>query len=104
LLDGLSACAAQDRLNDALEGLSARELARLLDEWEFVARRDQWPPPLAANDAPWRTWLILGGRGAGKTRAGAEWVKALALGRANFRRGRSAASRLSARRRRMCAK
>ena len=28
----------------------------------------------------WRTWLVLGGRGAGKTRAGAEWVKARALG------------------------
>ncbi len=80
----MSACAAQGRLNEALEGLSARELARLLDEWEFVARRDQWPPHLAASGAPWRTWLILGGRGAGKTRAGAEWVKALALGRAQF--------------------
>ncbi|MGJ0532670.1 DNA-packaging protein [Methylocystis sp.] len=84
MLDGLSACAAQGRLNETLEGLSARELARLLDEWEFVARRDQWPPHLAASGAPWRTWLILGGRGAGKTRAGAEWVKALALGRAQF--------------------
>ena len=29
----------------------------------------------------WRVWLILGGRGAGKTRAGAEWVRAKALGR-----------------------
>ncbi|MDR3496208.1 MAG: terminase family protein, partial [Ancalomicrobiaceae bacterium] len=28
----------------------------------------------------WTTWLLLGGRGAGKTRAGAEWVKAMALG------------------------
>ena len=28
----------------------------------------------------WRSWLILGGRGAGKTRAGAEWVRARALG------------------------
>jgi phage terminase large subunit-like protein len=27
-----------------------------------------------------RNWLILGGRGAGKTRAGAEWIRALALG------------------------
>jgi phage terminase large subunit-like protein len=27
-----------------------------------------------------RNWLVLGGRGAGKTRAGAEWVRALALG------------------------
>ena len=44
--------------------------------------RDQQLPP--CNDegnadvvADWRTWLMLGGRGAGKTRAGAEWVKAL---------------------------
>jgi phage terminase large subunit-like protein len=26
----------------------------------------------------WTTWLVLGGRGAGKTRAGAEWVRAIA--------------------------
>jgi phage terminase large subunit-like protein len=31
-------------------------------------------------DAAWRVWLLLGGRGAGKTRAGAEWVRAVALG------------------------
>ncbi len=30
----------------------------------------QLPP-----DGDWRTWVILGGRGAGKTRAGAEWVR-----------------------------
>lgn len=30
--------------------------------------------------APWRVWLVMGGRGAGKTRAGAEWVRAKALG------------------------
>jgi phage terminase large subunit-like protein len=29
-------------------------------------------------DTDWRTWLILGGRGAGKTRAGAEWVRDVA--------------------------
>jgi phage terminase large subunit-like protein len=28
----------------------------------------------------WRHWLVLGGRGAGKTRTGAEWVRAKALG------------------------
>lgn len=32
------------------------------------------------NGAPWTTWLMLGGRGAGKTRAGAEWVRALVAG------------------------
>jgi len=80
----LSASAANGRLDEALEGFSAAELARLLDDWEFCARKDQWPPLLAANGAPWRVWLILGGRGAGKTRAGAEWVKGLALGRPQF--------------------
>jgi phage terminase large subunit-like protein len=30
--------------------------------------------------AAWHTWLILGGRGAGKTRAGAEWVNGMAGG------------------------
>lgn len=28
----------------------------------------------------WRTWVILGGRGAGKTRAGAEWVRSIVEG------------------------
>lgn len=32
----------------------------------------------------WRVWLILGGRGSGKTRAGAEWVSGMALGFAPF--------------------
>ncbi len=54
------------------------ELASLLGDWPVWARDDQLPPPIAGDG--WRTWLILGGRGAGKTRAGAEWVRALALG------------------------
>lgn len=41
----------------------------LLQDWFFWARDEQRPPP-----GSWRTWLFLGGRGAGKTRAGAEWV------------------------------
>ncbi|MEO1149499.1 MAG: terminase family protein [Pseudomonadota bacterium] len=42
--------------------------------WEVQRRADQTPP--RHND--WTTWLLLGGRGAGKTRAGAEWVNRLA--------------------------
>lgn len=30
--------------------------------------------------ANWKTWLLLGGRGSGKTRAGAEWVRSIAIG------------------------
>ena len=52
--------------------------------WPIFARRDQRPPLAAANDEPWTTWLLIGGRGAGKTRAGAEWVRALATGAVNF--------------------
>ena len=33
----------------------------------------QLPP-----EGDWRTWVVMGGRGAGKTRAGAEWVRTLA--------------------------
>jgi phage terminase large subunit-like protein len=44
----------------------------LLDDWLLWSRAPQRPP---AGD--WRTWLFLGGRGAGKTRAGAEWVSEL---------------------------
>lgn len=35
------------------------------------ARGDQWPPP----GADWFVWLIISGRGAGKTRTGAEWCR-----------------------------
>lgn len=51
------------------------EVAELKYEWGLWARDAQLPP---AGD--WTTWLVLGGRGSGKTRAGAEWVRALATG------------------------
>lgn len=41
--------------------------------WEMQARWPQLAPP-----GDWRTWLILAGRGFGKTRAGAEWVRMIA--------------------------
>ena len=84
MLAGSSICAAKGSLGELIAGFSARELAILLADWEFCAREDQWPPLLAPGGAPWRVWLILGGRGAGKTRAGAEWVRAIARGRPQF--------------------
>lgn len=41
--------------------------------WSLQSHRAQRPPP---ND--WSLWLIMAGRGFGKTRAGAEWVRAVA--------------------------
>ena len=40
------------------------------DDWLALAREDQLAP-----DGDWSVWMMLAGRGAGKTRAGAEWVK-----------------------------
>ena len=41
--------------------------------WEIHAREAQLAPP-----GDWRIWLIMAGRGFGKTRAGAEWVRMIA--------------------------
>jgi len=39
-------------------------------------KMDTQKPP----EGDWTNWLLLGGRGSGKTRAGAEWVRAAATG------------------------
>src|SRR5947207_10478769 len=64
-----------------LANLKPAEVERFLCDWPVYVHDHQLPPALTQNGLPWRTWLILGGRGAGKTRAGAEWVRGLALGR-----------------------
>jgi phage terminase large subunit-like protein len=46
------------------------EPAALEFDWQFWGRRNQLEPP-----GDWTNWLILAGRGYGKTRTGAEWVK-----------------------------
>lgn len=43
-----------------------------MHDWRFFAREDQLPPP-----GSWQFWLYLAGRGAGKTRSGAEFVRSL---------------------------
>ena len=76
----MSASTRNGWLGRALAELSADEVRRLYYDWLVWARDDQLPPAATASASPWRVWLILGGRGAGKTRAGAEWVRAKALG------------------------
>jgi phage terminase large subunit-like protein len=75
---GLIDCAAAGMLNELFEGYTAREYERLLADWSFTAGLAQFP--LFLPIPKWRIWLFLGGRGAGKTRAGAEWVRGLATG------------------------
>jgi phage terminase large subunit-like protein len=57
---------------------------RLLYDWKFWGRPNQIAPP-----GNWLTWLILAGRGFGKTRAGSEWIRAMVCGPTPMSRGRS---------------
>ena len=72
-----------DVQRDFLDALSDAELAALPYLFEFWALEHQLPP-----DGDWSTWTILGGRGAGKTRAGAEWVRAQVEGARPLDEGR----------------
>jgi phage terminase large subunit-like protein len=65
------ACATQTEVDAFLGGLSENALAALPWMFEFWALAHQLPP-----EGAWKTWVIMGGRGAGKTRAGSEWVRA----------------------------
>ena len=62
-----------------LATLTPAELEALPFAWPFWARPDQMaPPPLkdeALGTTPWRIWALIAGRGAGKTRSAAEWVR-----------------------------
>jgi len=51
--------------------LTSAEARALLYDWAFWARANQLPP-----DGEWRVWLVLAGRGFGKTRTGAEMIRA----------------------------
>jgi phage terminase large subunit-like protein len=79
---GLQVCGAE--MLDALSSeqrrkwfvsLSDDESEALLHDWAFWAR----PKQLEPTDRPWVNWLVLAGRGFGKTRVGSEqvrkWVK-----------------------------
>jgi len=54
----------------AIESLSSSEAEALLYTWSEWVRDNQRPP-----EGDWATWLILAGRGFGKTRVGSETVR-----------------------------
>lgn len=56
------------------------DLDALKTDWRIVGRPNQQAP-----EGAWRTWLLLAGRGFGKTRTGAEWVRSqIAAGRSRI--------------------
>ena len=66
--------ASPEQQRRAIENASVADLLRVDCDFELWANQSQLPP---SNDG-WRTWLMMAGRGFGKTRAGAEWIFRLA--------------------------
>ena len=73
VVEQLIALPANDR-EAVLSNLSPREFASLLVEWNFWSRPKQRPPWM---DLSWRWMLYMAGRGSGKSRTGAEFVRYL---------------------------
>ncbi len=71
-------------IEEFLGGLSDNALMSLPWLFEFWALPHQLPP-----EGAWTTWVTRGGRGAGKTRAGAEWVRAQVEGATALAPGRA---------------
>lgn len=57
--------------SELLAGMTEEEREQSKKLWLLWARDNQLPP----NDDSWDYWLYMAGRGAGKTRSGAEWVR-----------------------------
>lgn len=57
------------QLSAYLAQLTEEETLAALEDWPSWAHEGQDAPP-----GDWRTWVIMAGRGFGKTRAGAEWI------------------------------
>lgn len=61
----------QDQIEEFIDGMSELEKAEFLEHlWQILARDNQLLPL-----GDWTTWIILAGRGFGKTRAGAEAIR-----------------------------
>jgi phage terminase large subunit-like protein len=62
--------AADPERRALLNKLPEAALERLETHWEWWRRPAQAPP-----EGDWRAWMVMAGRGFGKTRMGAEWVR-----------------------------
>jgi len=68
------------KIDDVIDCIGPENFHNLITDWPLWARADQLPSAGKAN-ADWKTWLVLGGRGAGKTLTGAQWIRYQALGK-----------------------
>ena len=85
LLAHLERIVAEEEAAEATASWSEADFERALRHWPLLCRhRTTRARPVPALRDPWTIWLMLGGRGAGKTRTGAEWVRGIALGEPDF--------------------
>jgi phage terminase large subunit-like protein len=73
--------ATPEQQRRAFRHLTLDDALKLDADFELWAHENQLPP----NGEGWRTWLMMAGRGFGKTRAGAEWIHRLADGKPKVR-------------------
>lgn len=86
----LAGLSSQDR-EQMLETLDDDICSELLFDWQFWARPNQLPP----TTQEWSHWLVLAGRGFGKTRMGAEWVRSIVSGQSPLMAPTSAPCRIA---------
>jgi phage terminase large subunit-like protein len=72
-----------DRVRSWYAKLTPGEQDKLRYEWKFWARPEQLPPK-----GEWRRWFVCAGRGYGKTRIGAEWIRSIVCGPTPLAAGR----------------
>jgi phage terminase large subunit-like protein len=60
--------------------LDENEIDYLIHDWSGLYARDDQLPPQEFIQGAKSIWLLMGGRGAGKTRAGSEWVRGMVSG------------------------
>jgi phage terminase large subunit-like protein len=70
---GVLATLPEEEQGRIMRQLSLPQRREFKERWHAWAHGGQCP-----DDGDWRVWMILAGRGYGKTRAGSEWVSALA--------------------------
>ena len=73
--------ASPEEVRRIITEMDWRDILKLDAAFESFAHEGQLPP---TGDG-WRTWLLMAGRGFGKTRAGAEWIDAMARSRPGVR-------------------
>ena len=78
---GMLKAATEEQQRKIFETATVEQMLKLDADFEMWAHENQLPP----GGEGWRVWLMMAGRGFGKTRAGAEWIFRLANGKPKVR-------------------